>query len=79
MAQLCRVLNFATHRNPVIQLLPCVVQNSTLPSLLKRWTLGYSLKTIPIPPKERYMKIQIKKTHSVFNQMRWRAHIASKN
>ena len=39
----------------------------------KRVSLGYSLKNIPIPPNELYMKRLIEMSESVMKRMRWRA------
>ena len=40
---------------------------------LKRVSLGYSLKNIPIPSQEIYLKSLIEKVTSVIQRMRWRA------
>lgn len=40
---------------------------------LKRVTLGYSLKNIPIPTANAYRKALIEKVESVLKRMRWRA------
>ena len=40
----------------------------------RRLTLGYSLKNIPIPPEDSYLKALIDKATSVIRRMRWRAH-----
>ena len=45
----------------------------------KRMTLDYSLKNIPIPPKELYMKKFIEMSEKVMKRMRWRAFYFLKN
>ena len=41
---------------------------------MERTNFGYSLKNIPIPRKEIYMKALIEKTHTFLRRMRWKAH-----
>ena len=41
---------------------------------MERINFGYSLKNIPIPRKESYMKALIDKTHKFLRRMRWKAH-----
>ena len=45
----------------------------------KRETLNYSLKNIPIPPNELYMKRLVEMTESVMKRFRWRAFFFLKN
>ena len=35
---------------------------------------GYSMKNVPIPPKQRYFKIMMKKVESFITRLRWKAH-----
>ena len=41
---------------------------------MEKVNFGYSLKNIPIPRKEAYMKSLIDKTHKFLKRMRWKAH-----
>ncbi len=41
---------------------------------MERVNFDYSLKNIPIPRKETYMKALIDKTHKFLKRMRWKAH-----
>ena len=40
--------------------------------------LGYSMKNIPIPPKQRYLKNMIEKAESFIVRLRWKAHFFDK-
>jgi len=41
---------------------------------MEKINLGYSLKNIPIPKRDLYMKALIDKTHKFLKRMRWRAY-----
>jgi len=41
---------------------------------MEKVNFGYSLKNIPIPKREPYMKSMIDKTHKFLKRMRWRAY-----
>ena len=40
---------------------------------------NYSMKNIPIPPRNSYLKNLIEKVESVIKRMRWKAHFYGKN
>ena len=40
--------------------------------------LGYSMKNIPVPPKQRYLKSMIEKVESFITRLRWKAHFLKK-
>ena len=40
--------------------------------------LGYSMKNIPIPPKQRYLKSMMEKVESFITRLRWKAHFFDK-
>ena len=41
--------------------------------------LGYSMKNVPIPPKQRYLKSMMQKVESFITRLRWKAHFFDKN
>ena len=40
--------------------------------------LGYSMKNIPIPPKQCYLKSMMEKGESFITRLRWKAHFFDK-
>ena len=40
--------------------------------------LGYSMKNIPIPPKQSYLKSMMEKGESFITRLRWKAHFFDK-
>ena len=36
--------------------------------------VGYSMKNVPIPPKQRYLKSIMEKAESFITRLRWKAH-----
>ena len=36
--------------------------------------LGYSMKNVPIPPKQRYLKSIMEKGETFIARLRWKAH-----
>ena len=40
--------------------------------------LGYSMKNIPIPPKQRHLKSMMEKVESFITRLRWKAHFFDK-
>ena len=41
--------------------------------------LGYSIKNLPIPPKQRYLKSMMEKFESFIKRLRWKAYFFDKN
>ena len=46
---------------------------------MEKITFNYSMKNIPVPPRNTYMKKLIEKTESVIKRMRWKAFFSEKN
>ena len=46
---------------------------------MEKINFGYSLKNIPIPKKDPYMKSMIDKTHKFLKRLRWKAYFFDKS
>jgi hypothetical protein len=46
---------------------------------MRQFRFDYSLKNIPIPSQDAYLKNLIEKVESVIKRMRWKAHFFNKN
>jgi hypothetical protein len=46
---------------------------------MRQFRFDYSLKNIPIPSQDAYLKNLIEKVKSVIKRMRWKAHFFDKN
>ena len=72
--ELSRSVSTHNHLPLLLQQLSSLVRTIPRNYEMEKTNFGYSLKNIPIPSKQSYIKSMIAKTQNFLKRLRWKAH-----